>query len=340
LHLNSREKALWLNLTHEDPIEPDLPICDSHHHLWDGPDDRGQYLPEDFLQDADSGHHVVRTIFVECGAHYRESGPKEMRPVGETEFAHSAGARPAKGQHGTIDVVAGIVAFADLTQGAEVSQLLEMHIAAGGKRLRGIRQACTWDSSPGIVSMGHTKEMMHDTRFRKGFANLKKYGLSFDAWQYYTQLTDLADLAKAFPDTTIIVNHAGGPLGTGRHSGKRGEVFIQWQRGMRELATCANVVVKLGGLGMPRCGFGWDELAEPPGSAALAESLSPYITFCIDIFGVQRCMFESNFPMDKESYSYTVLWNAFKRICKHCSADEKQALFHNTAARTYRLVQQ
>lgn len=338
--LNSREKALWLNLTHEDPIEPNLPICDPHHHLWDGPGDRGHYLVEDFLRDAGNGHHIVRTVFVECGTHYRAHGPREMRPVGETEFAHSVGARPAKGQYGSIDVAAGIVAYADLTMGVEVFQLLEMHMAAGGKRLRGIRQSCTWDSSPGIVSMGYTKEMMSDTRFREGFAQLNKYGLSFDAWQYYTQLTDLVDLARAFPDTTIIVNHTGGPLGTGRHAEKGREVFAQWQTGMKRLAACANVVVKLGGLGMPRCGFGWEGQAQPPGSAALAASLSPYITFCIDIFGVQRCMFESNFPMDKESYAYTVLWNGFKRICKHCSADEKKALFHDTAARTYRLVQQ
>jgi len=322
----------------ENPIEPDLPICDPHHHLWDGPGDRGQYLPDDFLRDADCGHHIIRTVFVECGTHYREHGPREMRCVGETEFARSAGARPAKLRHGTIDVAAGIVAFADLTLGAEVSQLLEMHIAAGGQRLRGIRQVCTWDSDPAVHSMGLSKEMMGDARFREGFAKLQKYGLSYDAWQYYTQLTDLADLARAFPETTIIVNHTGGPLGIGRHAEGRSEMYTQWQRGMRELAGCPNVVVKLGGLGMPRCGFGWEQQAEPPGSADVAETLSPYISFCAERFGVERCMFESNFPVDKESYSYAVLWNSFKRICKHCSADEKAALFHDTAARVYRLV--
>ena len=176
-----------------------------------------------------------------------------------------------------------------------------------------------------------------DTHFREGFACLQQYGLSFDAWQYHTQLMELADLASAFSDTTIIVNHTGGPLGIGRYGGKRQEVFQEWKQGMMELASCPNVVVKLGGLGMPRCGFDWHERAKPPDSTELGEAMAPYFRFCIESFGAERCMFESNFPVDKISYSYTVLWNAFKRISEGCSPKERAALFHDTAVRVYRL---
>jgi L-fuconolactonase len=178
---------------------------------------------------------------------------------------------------------------------------------------------------------------MSDSRFREGFSRLKDYGLTFDAWQYYTQLPQLAELARVFPETTIIVNHTGGPLGIGRHAGRRDEVFQEWRRGMSELALCPNVVVKLGGLGMPRCGFSWHEQPDPPRARKLVETMAPYYRFCIDVFGTERCMFESNFPVDKVSYSYTVLWNAFKLICKDCSAKEKADLFHDTAVRVYRL---
>ena len=179
--------------------------------------------------------------------------------------------------------------------------------------------------------------MMMETKFREGFACLQQYGLNFDAWQYYTQLSELADLARAFPDTPIIVNHTGGILGIGSYAGKRGESFQEWKRGVAELASCRNVMMKLGGLGMPRCGFGWHEQVRPPGSAELAAVMAPYYLFCIEIFGAERCMFESNFPVDKVSYSYTVLWNALKRISAGCSPGERSALFHDTAVKAYRL---
>jgi len=186
--------------------------------------------------------------------------------------------------------------------------------------------------------MAKDKGMMLDAKFREGFACLQKYGLSFDAWQYYTQLPELTDLARAFPGTTIIVNHAGGPLGTGRHAGKSQTVFREWKKGMTALACCPNVVVKLGGLGMPRCGFGWHEQSEPPGSLVLAEAMAPYYGFCIKVFGADRCMFESNFPVDKVSYAYGVMWNAFKRISEKCTLVERSALFHDTAVKVYRLA--
>ena len=199
----------------EEAIDPDLPICDPHHHLWDGPGERGRYLLDEYLEDAGGGHKIVKTVFVECGAMYRKDGPQEMRPVGETEFAQGMAAQSASGQYGTTAVAAGIVGFADLTLGAGVAPIIEAHLAASKNRFRGIRQSCTWDSDRAILSMGKGKGMMLDTKFREGFACLQQYGLSFDAWQYYTQLMELADLARAFPDTTIIVNHTGGLLGIG-----------------------------------------------------------------------------------------------------------------------------
>jgi L-fuconolactonase len=326
-----------LELETETPIDPTLPICDPHHHLWDGPGERGRYLLDEYLEDAGGGHKIVKTVFVECGAMYRKDGPQEMRPVGETEFVQGIAAQSASGQYGMTAVAAGIVGFADLTLGAKVAPLIEGHMAASKNRFRGIRQSCTWDSDRAILSMGKGKGMMRDTKFREGFACLQQYGLSFDAWQYHTQLMELADLARAFSDTTIIVNHTGGLLGVGRYAGKRQEVFQEWRRSMTELASCPNVMMKLGGLGMPRCGFGWHEQARPPTSTELAVAMAPYFRFCIELFGADRCMFESNFPVDRISYPYGVLWNTFKRICEGCSPKERSALFHDTAVKVYRL---
>lgn len=322
----------------EEPIDPDLPICDPHHHLWDGPGNRGRYLLEEYMQDVAHGHHVVKTVFIECGAGYKEDWPPEMRPVGETQFVQSLVAKNGKGKKGTTSVAAGIVAFADLTLGANVVPILEAHMQEGGNRFRGIRQSCTWDNDPAILSMGKSEGMMRDRRFREGFSLLERYGLSFDAWQYYTQLKELTDLAREFSGTNIIVNHAGGLLGIGPYAGKHEAVFRDWKQGMTELASCPNVAVKLGGLGMPRCGFGWHKQAKPPGSTELAKAMAPYYHFCIEVFGADRCMFESNFPVDKLSYSYGVMWNAFKRITEDCTSKERAALFYDTAVKVYRLA--
>ncbi|MFC1977247.1 amidohydrolase family protein [Chloroflexota bacterium] len=330
------EREAWLTLTKEDPMEPELTICDPHHHLWDRPDDR--YLLEELLQDIGGGHNVVSTVFVECRSMYRKDGPQEMQPVGETEFVQGIAARSASGQYGITTVAAGIVGFADLTLGAAVVPVLEAHLAASRNRFRGIRYISAWDATPGITSYRNPpKGLLLAPEFREGFAYLQKYSLSFDAWLYHPQLTELADLAMAFPDIPIIVDHIGGALGVGPYAGKREEVFQEWKRVITALATCPNVVVKLGGLGMPLCGFGWHERATPPNSTELAEAMAPYYLWCIEQFGVDRCMFESNFPVDKQSYSYTVMWNAFKRISRDFSVEERAALFHDTAVKVYRL---
>ncbi len=337
-------REAWLALTIEDPIEPDLPICDPHHHLWWGRPDLqdqygGRYLLEELLQDIRRGHKIVQTVFIECRSMYRKNGPDEMRPVGETEFVQGIATQSASEQYGMPLVAAGIVSFADLTLGAAVVPVLEAHMVASRNRFRGIRHIAAWDASPEITSFrgSFPRGLLLDPKFREGFACLQKYSLSFDAWLYHPQLMELVDLARAFPDTTIILDHIGGPLGIGPYAGKRDEVFKEWKQRIATLSTCPNVVVKLGGLGMPRCGFGWHERAIPPSSDELAEAMAPYYGFCIEQFGVDRCMFESNFPVDKISYSYIVMWNAFKRITKDFSPEDRAALFHDTAVKAYRL---
>jgi predicted TIM-barrel fold metal-dependent hydrolase len=335
----------WLALTQEEIIEPDLPICDPHHHFWHWTAERHpteRYLLDDLLQDTGSGHNVVQTVFVECGAMYRPEGPPELQPVGETEFVEAIAVESeraaAGGRNGRSAVVAGIVGHADLTLGAAVTPVLEAHLQASPSRFRGIRHMLAWDAnglqakrtfpSPGLTL---------DETFRQGFACLQQYGLSFEAWLHHPQLPDLIELARAFPETTIILNHIAGPIGIEPYDRYRAAVFKSWQYYIARLASCPNVVVKLGGLGMPLCGFDWHERATPPGSAELAGAMGPYYLWCIEQFGVERCMFESNFPVDKVSYAYAVLWNAFKRIVSDFAPDEKAALFHDTAARVYRL---
>lgn len=332
----------WLDLTSEDPIDPDLPICDPHHHLWDHPDPNsfypGRYLLDELLEDIGGGHNIVQTVFLQCGSMYRKGGPKEMKSIGETEFVQGIAAQSASGQYGPTRVAAGIVGYADLTLGEAVRPVLEAQIAASRNRFRGIRNGSTWDASAEIMGPRDApKGLLADARFREGFACLNEYGLSFDAWLFHPQISELADLAGAFPDTTIILNHIGGLLGIGPYAGKREEVFRDWKRGLTELATHDNVYVKLGGLGMTISGFGWNERPAPPDSTELAEAMGPYYKTCIELFGADHCMFESNFPVDKASYSYTVMWNAFKRIAKDVSAEERNDLFYNTAVSAYRL---
>jgi predicted TIM-barrel fold metal-dependent hydrolase len=321
----------WLALTPEDPIAPDLPICDPHHHFWDRPDDR--YLLADLLRDTGGGHRITETVFVECNSMYRTDGPEETRPVGEVDFVEKIAVQSPP----ETKVAAGIVGFADLRLGDAVTPVLEAHMAASD-RFRGIRHASSWDASPGIGSHKKPpKGLLGDTAFREGFAALGKLGLSFDAWLFHTQIHELADLARAHEDVPIILDHIGGPLGIGPYAGQRDEVVEMWRAGIAELAACPNVVVKIGGFGMPLGGYGWHERDKPASSAELADVIGPYYLFCIEKFGPDRCMFESNFPVDKVSASYTVLWNSFKRMAEGFSSTERASLFRDTAVRAYRL---
>ena len=335
----------WLDLVDEEALDPDLPIVDPHHHLWDHPGHR--YLLEDLLADmrigregARTGHNILKTVFVECMAMYRADGPEALRPVGETEFVNGIAAQSASGLYGPIRACAGIVSYADLTLGGAVREVLEAHLAAAPARFRGIRHAAGFDQDPDVRN-SHTNPpegLMAREDFRKGFAELGRMGLSFDAWFYHHQIPQLTDLARAFPDTTIILDHFGGPLGIGPYAGKRDEIFAQWKADIAELAACPNVHAKIGGLFMAVNGFDWHKRERPPSSEELAEAGRPYFLHTIESFGPERCMFESNFPVDKLSCSYQVLWNAFKRIAAGASDAEKAALFHDTAVRVYRLA--
>ena len=327
----------WLAATTEEPIDPGRPLCDPHHHLWDGREFAfyrdPRYLLDELLADTGSGHNIVSTVYIECRSMYRASGPEALRPVGETEFVNGVAAMSASGQYGATRACAGIVGFADLMLGDAVRPVLEAHLGAGGGRFRGIRHSASWDPSDGVRnSLSNPPEHLYrQPEFRHGFAHLGALGLSFELWLYHPQLPDAVELARAFPDTPMILNHFGGPLGIGPYAGKREEIFPQWQANITELAKCENVYAKLGGLQMDINGFGWHERPEPPSSAALAQATAPYHEFCIEQLGVERCMFESNFPVDSLSCSYNVLWNSFKRIAAGCSEDEKRNLFHDTA---------
>jgi len=330
------EQAAWLAQVQEAIIDPDQPICDPHHHLWDHPGSR--YLLDELLADLGSGHNVVSTVFVECASMYRADGPQALRPVGETEFVNGIAAMTASGGYGSIRACAGIVSYADLTLGTAVGEVLDSHMALSG-RFRGIRHAAGWDADERVRN-SHTNPppgLLRDPAFRAGFAELGRRGLSFDAWLYHPQIHELTDLARAFPEVTIVFDHFGGPLGIGPYEGLREEIFSHWQQDVAELARCPNVYAKLGGVVMPVNGFGFHRRELPPGSDEIVAATGRYYRHAIDSFGVERCMFESNFPVDKQSCSYHVLWNAFKKMVADASATEKQWLFHDAAATAYRL---
>jgi L-fuconolactonase len=327
----------WLDKRHEEIIEPDLPIIDPHHHLWDRPGYR--YLFPELLADVGSGHNIRATCYEQAREMYRADGPEELKSLGETQFVSGVSAMSASGKYGPTRCIAGIIGFVDLRLGERAKGILERHIAVSDGRLRGIRNGSTWSDDPTLKTFtaGGPPGLLLDSGFREGFATLAPLGLTFDAWMFQTQLQDLVSLARAFPQTTIVLNHCGGPLAIGPYAGKREEAFTEWGDRIREVASLPNTYVKLGGLGMKLIGFTFFENEQPPSSQDLEQAWRPYIETCITAFGPQRAMFESNFPVDKGSCSYQVLWNAFKRIAAGYSADEKSALFSGAAAKAYRL---
>jgi L-fuconolactonase len=327
----------WLDRRKEPIIEPALPIVDPHHHLWQRPGWR--YLLDDLLLDTGSGHNIVATVFMEARSMYRDQGPEEMRPLGETEFANGIAAMCSSGICSKTRACAGIVGHADLTLGSRVEPVLSALIRAGGERFRGIRHGVSWDADPSIVSPASPvrRGLLADKTFREGVRVVGRLGLSYDVSLYHPQINEAADLASAFPDLRIVLNHVGGVLGIGAYRGKRDEVFPRWQASIKALAARPNVFVKLGGLGQGYTGLGFNEQAEPPSSEMVAARFRPYVETCIEAFGASRSMFESNFPVDKISYSYPVFWNACKLMAKGASGTEKADLFAGSAARCYRL---
>ena len=342
--MTSPTNKAWLAKTVEETLEPELPICDPHHHLWEFRHERVAhcYLLNDILADVNAGHNIVSTVFIECGAMYKATGPEALRVIGETEFVNGVAAMSASGLYGDCRIAAGIVGMANLRLGSAVGEVLDAHISVGGGRFRGIRHQAAWDTSDVITTARNNPEQHEylNAEFRQGFAQLAPRALSFEGWCYHHQIPDLIDLARAFPDTAIIVNHFGGPLGTGPYADKKDEIFQTWKRDYAELATCENVVAKLGGINMEVNGFAWHLADAPPSSQALMEATKPYYEHAIDVFGPDRCMFESNFPVDIVSCSYHILWNSFKRLTASYSAEEKAQLFHDTATRVYRLEQE
>jgi predicted TIM-barrel fold metal-dependent hydrolase len=328
----------WLALRQEEIVQPGLEIVDPHHHLWDHPGNR--FLLDQLLADIGSGHKITETVFIECGSMYRAEGPTEMKPVGETEFVNGTAAMSASGQYGPTRLCRAIVGHADLRLGDRVDRVLEAQIVAGDGRFRGIRHSVAWDASDAFPKprTNPIKGQMLDPTWRAWFARLAPMNLTFEAWLYHPQLPELADLARAYPQTTIILNHVGGPLGIGPYKDKKAETFAQWKAGIIEVAKSPNVVVKLGGLGMPIGMFDFYTREKPPSSEGLATAYKPYIETCIAAFGVDRGMFESNFPPDGASSSYPILWNALKRLAAGYSPSEKAALFSGTAKRVYRLA--
>jgi L-fuconolactonase len=327
----------WLARVKEPVLEPDLAIVDPHHHLWDRPG--WPYMMPDLLADTNSGHNIVATVFVQCRAFHRADGPVELRPVGETQFVAGVAAMSESGIYGKARICEGIVGHADMTLGGRVETVLEAHVKAGNGRFRGIRHITAWDPDPVIMNPAYTppQHQLKDKTFQEGLRTLGRMGLTFDAWLYHPQIPDLTAAARAVPETRMVLDHVGGPLAIQGYAGKRDAVFKDWSASIKELGQCPNVYVKLGGLGMRINGFQFEDAADPPSSEALAKAWKPYIDTCIEAFGANRCMFESNFPVDKISGSYAVYWNAFKRLASGASAADKAALFRDTARKFYRL---
>lgn len=326
-----RPRSDWLALRREAPIDPTQRIIDAHHHLWARPGE--QYGIAELTADTRDGHDLRGSVFIQCGWSYRPDGPPELRPVGETEAVVAAAAA-----HPEAKLCQAIVGYADLRLGDAVETVLAAHVAAGAGRFRGIRQSTA--SDPAVLStMSATPPagLMADAAFRRGFARLGAMGLSYDAFLYHPQLPELVGLVRACPGTPVILDHLGSPLLVGPYRDRVGEELARWRIELRRLAELPEVVLKIGGLARTVLGFDFHERDAPPDSATLAASWRPFVEPAIEIFGARRCMFESNFPVDKGMCGYRVMWNAFQRLTEGASAEERDALFFGTAARVYRI---
>lgn len=326
----------WLATRKEEIVEPELKIVDPHHHVWDMPGNR--YLFDEVLADFQSGHRIVASVHVQCHSMYRADGPEEMRPVGETEFISGVAAQSASGAYGPTNVCAGIIGTTDLMLGSQVEPVLEAHLRAGGGRFRGIRPTAAWHESPEVRALDIKPHLLMQKQAREAIACIDKLSLSLDLWVFFTQLDEALDVCRSFPGLKVVINHAGGPVGIGPYAGQRDAVFGVWRKKIEALGQCPNAVIKLGGLAMRYGGFHFNKLPTPPSSDLLVEKWKPYVEACIDSFGPTRCMFESNFPVDRGMCNYHVLWNAFKKMTQHYSPEERESLFSQTAAHTYRLA--
>lgn len=328
-------RPAWLATHHESALDPELPIVDAHHHLWSLPN--FEYLHPQFQSDLATGHRVVATVHVECLSHYASQGPEHLRPLGETCFVVEQAQVHARSGAST-RLGDAIVGWADLSLGADIEPVLQAHLEHGEGRFRGIRARPTWheDSRVHPAQSGRPGFLL-EPGVQEAVRQLGRQDLSLDLWLYHSQLDDVLALAARCPDTLLVLNHCGGPLGIGPYQDRRHEVFQSWRRTLRQLAAVPQLRLKLGGLAMPRMGFALDQAPIAPSSDMLARLWAPYLETCIELFGTERCMFESNFPVDQVGCSYGVLWNTFKRVTHRYSLTERLRLFHDTASKTYRL---
>lgn len=325
----------------EAVIEPTMRIVDPHHHLWGDRPDRPiapLYYLEQLRLDTDSGHHIDKTVFIECGEAYRTEGPKAFEVIGETErmVIEAERSRQSPGAR-----IAAIVSSADFRLPVDtVAEVLDAHEAAGKGLFRGIRHRLAFDPTGSARSSKeepNTEGLMAHDVFRANLAQLGRRGFTFEAWLYHIQLPELIDLARAVPGTTIILNHIGAPLGVGNYANRREEIHGWWRDRVVELSGCPNVVVKLGGVGMTPYGSGWAERGRVASSDEIVEAWGPAMLHLIKHFGPSRCMFESNFPVDKVSFSYRTMWNAYKKMTATLSTADREQLFALTAERVYRI---
>jgi predicted TIM-barrel fold metal-dependent hydrolase len=325
----------WLAKGQEAAIEPALPIIDAHHHFYERPG--WNYKADEYLVDTASGHNIVASVYMQALTRYRHDGEDALKPVGETEYV-----RQVADQHSESKtrVARGIVSYANLLLGKDVSRVLEAHREAGGGRVKGIRHLVSWDADKSLANplSAVPQGLLLDKRYREGYAELAKYGMSYDAWLFFPQLPELFDLAKAHPEIPVIIDHCGGVVRIGAYAGRRDEVFATWRKHIQALSRLPNVYIKLGGLGMRINGFDFEKFPASPSSKVLADTWRPWIDTCIEAFGPNRAMFEGNFPVDKGSYAYSNCWNAFKMLTKDMSAEERHALFFETANKVYRLA--
>lgn len=327
-----------LELRHEAIIDAEMPIIDAHHHLFKRANLR--YLLDDFLEDANAGHNISASVYIETQAMARQRGPQFLKALGEIEFANGAGAMSSSGLYGSCKVCAAIVGYAEISAGDGIAELLDRAMAAAPDRFRGVRQMSFSHPSEAlreVLSVRFPEGMISSAGFQKGFRHVASRSLTFDATVFHNQLVELGELAGSFPDTTIVLNHLGMAMAYGLDAEGRKEVFFEWRGRLKELASHSNVVCKIGGLGMPFWGFGFEKRSDPLGHVELAAAWAPYVETAIEAFGVERCLMESNFPLEGVACGYVPLWNAMKLITKEYTSSEKAALFRDVAARVYRI---
>jgi L-fuconolactonase len=329
---------VWLDQVIESPVDSARPIIDPHHHLWPT-SGRLLYGPAHLAADTGAGHNIVATVFMECSAAYRADGPEHLRPVGETAFVAESADWLTAGQPAG-PPIAGIIGHADLSDATHLDAVLDAHTEAAGGRFRGIRDALARATEPEVMMIAgmNPAGKFANPAFQAGVRRLGERGLTYDSWQYHHQNHELLELARAIPETTMVLDHFGTPCGVGQYEGHRDEIFEAWKADITALAACDNVVAKIGGLAMPDNGFGFHTAERPPTSDELVAAQSRYYLHTIEAFGPGRCMFESNFPVDRFSLPYTVFWNAAQKMVADFSDDDQNAMFSGTAARVYSIA--